>query len=194
MFVYLTENLINGKQYVGQTKKTDTDYFGSGLLMMRAIKKYGRKNFKRETLIECSSQEELDEQEIFWIQALNTLQPNGYNIENGGNGIDKISKKSKEKMSEAQKRIWKDPLERQKKINSHRGKKHSEKTKRKISESEKGKFVADKTKQKISKALTGRKLSEKHKINIGKTSEGRIPSTITKNKISNSVKKYWREK
>jgi len=86
MIIYLTTNLINGKQYVGQSSINDNNYLGSGLLIQKAINKYNRKNFRKIVLVECSSQEELDEQEIFWIEALDTLQPNGYNISLGGNG------------------------------------------------------------------------------------------------------------
>lgn len=60
MVVYLTTNMINGKQYIGLDKKNNPSYLGSGLMLKRAIKKYGRANFVKEILQECSSMQEYD--------------------------------------------------------------------------------------------------------------------------------------
>lgn len=48
-FIYLIENKINNKCYVGYHSTTDVNdrYFGSGKLIKRAVKKYGRKNFSK---------------------------------------------------------------------------------------------------------------------------------------------------
>lgn len=87
MLVYKTTNLVNGKIYVGKTERSDLNYFGSGLLIRRAIKKYGVENFVRETLQECSTLEELNLAEIFWIWELgSTERSTGYNIASGGSG------------------------------------------------------------------------------------------------------------
>lgn len=42
-YVYLTENLINGKCYIGRHHSTefDTKYKGTGILLKQAFKKYG---------------------------------------------------------------------------------------------------------------------------------------------------------
>lgn len=59
--VYKTTNLVNNKIYIGvhRTAKVDFDgYFGSGVALKRALKKYKKKNFIRETLFEFS--EKLD--------------------------------------------------------------------------------------------------------------------------------------
>ena len=160
MFVYSTTNQLNDKQYIGQTtKETDVEYLGSGLLIMKAIKKYGKGNFKRQILSRCSSQEELNEQEAFWIGALNSLQPDGYNLALGGDGPGRCSKETKRKMSEASK-----------------GRTRSEESKRKQSESMKGhkgywtgiiSFRKGKTYKEIygveKAAETKRKISESHK-------------------------------
>ena len=49
-YIYITENLINGKKYIGKAKYKNesyknTNYLGSGKLITAAIKKYGRENF-----------------------------------------------------------------------------------------------------------------------------------------------------
>lgn len=49
-YIYKTTNLINNKIYIGQHKvkeeKIDNSYYGSGKLIIQAIKKYGKENFK----------------------------------------------------------------------------------------------------------------------------------------------------
>ena len=159
MIIYLTENLTNEKLYIGQTVRDDNTYLGSGLLIQRAIDKYGRENFKRVILIECSSQEELNEQEIFWIQTLNTLQPNGYNLELGGNGKGKVSKETLKKMSNAKIGKFKSE-ETKKKMKQH---KKTNQHKKRISESNldwwknnKNSDLVEKRNKKVSEACKGR--------------------------------------
>ena len=84
MIVYLITSQVNNKQYVGQSKYDNPEYFGSGSLIKKAIKKYGKNNFTKEILCKCDSRDELNEMEIYFIDILNTLYPNGYNFDNGG--------------------------------------------------------------------------------------------------------------
>ena len=87
MIIYKTTNLVNGKIYIGQTIKNtnNNEYLGSGKYLKRAIIKYGKKNFKRETLITCKSQEELNAYEIYFIEKFNALDKSiGYNLHKGG--------------------------------------------------------------------------------------------------------------
>lgn len=86
-YIYKTTNLLNNKIYVGQHRSTkfDTWYFGSGKILYKALKKYGKINFKVELLEWCASQELLNEVEIKWISTLNSANPDvGYNISLGG--------------------------------------------------------------------------------------------------------------
>jgi len=87
MIIYKTTNLVNGKIYIGQDSNNDTNYLGSGLLVNKAIKKYGKNNFIKEVLEHCSSKKELNEKEKFWIYNLSATTL-GYNISSGGNGGD----------------------------------------------------------------------------------------------------------
>lgn len=85
MIVYKTTNLVNGKIYIGKDSNNDKYYLGGGKLLKQAIKKYGRKNFKKEVLEECKSPEELNEREIYWINELKSRESAvGYNITVGG--------------------------------------------------------------------------------------------------------------
>lgn len=98
--IYKTTNLINGKIYIGQLTRIDKykkDYFGSGVKIRAAIKKYGAENFKREILLECDNQDDLNEAEIFFIKEYKSQNSKiGYNIAEGGKGRSgyKVSEKN----------------------------------------------------------------------------------------------------
>ena len=87
--IYLITNLINGKQYVGQSigiahrwvqhKNSKEDY-----PISKAIRKYGKDNFKFEIIENCLPKD-LDKKEKYYIKKYNTVIPNGYNITYGGN-------------------------------------------------------------------------------------------------------------
>jgi len=85
LFIYMTTNMIDGKRYIGQHKGYEYDgYLGSGVRIVNAIKKYGKENFKREIICYCNTQEELDEQEIYWIKYYDAARREDfYNIAEG---------------------------------------------------------------------------------------------------------------
>ena len=93
-YIYLTTNLVNGKIYIGQHIAQEFEpnkYIGSGILLKKAIKKYGKDNFKNELLCECLSQSELDEKEIYFISKFDSQNPEiGYNLCAGG--VDKTNR------------------------------------------------------------------------------------------------------
>lgn len=99
MIVYKVINLISGKIYIGQSSRSDKNYFGSGMLIKKAIQKYGIKNFKKEILEHCNSKEQLNEKEIYWVKKLSSKIPNGYNLTDGGEGLLNPSKEIREKRS-----------------------------------------------------------------------------------------------
>ena len=86
--VYKTTNLVNGKIYIGkhETDNLDDGYLGSGILIQRAIKKYGEENFKREILFECSTREEMDAKEAELVNEEFLKRKDVYNIKLGGQG------------------------------------------------------------------------------------------------------------
>ena len=87
MQIYKITNLITNKIYIGKDTTSDPSYFGSGLLIKRAIEKYGKSNFIKEIIDETSDYEQLSKKEIYWIEKYNSTDRNvGYNISKGGDG------------------------------------------------------------------------------------------------------------
>lgn len=87
-FLYKTTNLINNKIYYGKhsTKNINDGYLGSGLLLKKAILKYGKENFKREiiSMHECVRSLDMAERQ-FITQSLITSN-SCYNLATGGEG------------------------------------------------------------------------------------------------------------
>lgn len=91
MYIYLITNLINGKQYVGQTIRSDPRYRWrehkseakrhARYLLGKAIRKYGPENFKFEVIEKVLLFDDLSLLETENIIKYNTLVPNGYNLE-----------------------------------------------------------------------------------------------------------------
>jgi len=166
-FVYLTTNMVNGKKYIGQTifKYNWKEYLGSGTLIIKAIKKYGKTNFVKEIIAIAYSKEELNMLEIEFIKHHNAVSDNNYyNISYGGGSPVGVypSEESKKKMSESGKiRIFTD--------------KHKER----MSISAKGKIISEEQKKKISMSMMGdnnpmygKQLSKDHKEKLGKSKKG----------------------
>jgi len=133
--IYKTTNLVNGKIYIGSDTKNfglgDPVYLGSGLLIINAIRKYGSKNFTKETLHSCNTIDELKEKESYYIKKYESNNRKiGYNISDGywgGNTLtnhpdilsikQKISikiKENSEKIKEAQKKYYSKESDEQK--------------------------------------------------------------------------------
>jgi len=106
MIVYKTTNLKNNKIYIGKDMFNNPKYIGSGVILKKAIKKYGKDNFKKEIIQECSTKKELWESEIYWIEYYDSRNRKiGYNIAKGGQGqkAGTISlKETREKISKCQ--------------------------------------------------------------------------------------------
>ncbi len=85
--VYKTTNLVNGKIYVGihdENSCVKEFYFGSGNLLKKAIKKYGKENFSREILFEYETLESAIEKEIEIVNEDFIKRKDTYNITIGG--------------------------------------------------------------------------------------------------------------
>lgn len=86
--IYKTTNLKTGSFYIGKHRTDDLNdgYLGSGILLKRAIGKYGVDAFEREILFVCSDEEAMNlmEQQLVTEELLNN--PKCYNLAIGGQG------------------------------------------------------------------------------------------------------------
>ena len=113
MEIYLTTNNVNGKKYVGMLSGHKKYYLGSGKLLTRAIQKYGKENFTRETLEFCSSEDDLRIAEQKWISHFDAVNnPMFYNLCEGGRGGNTGNYSS---MSDVVKKTWDNYTEEEKK-------------------------------------------------------------------------------
>ena len=90
-YIYLIENKINGKKYIGKTYRTielrwkehvkDAKRFPDRPLY-KAILKYGEESF---SISEIEYVEDVEEREVFWIAYYGCFSA-GYNATMGGDG------------------------------------------------------------------------------------------------------------
>lgn len=134
--IYCIKNTVNDKKYVGQTllyrkagkymrkfgyecrfleHKNYADRKKASLLG-RAMIELGKEKFFVELLEECEI-ECLDERERYWIDALGTLTPNGYNALYGAPYSH--NEEAKQKISEGMKAFFKDQHVRKAYSDSH---------------------------------------------------------------------------
>lgn len=204
MNVYCITNKINGKKYIGITNFEIEKRFKNHIIESRskstrtickAIRKYGKENFEISLIEQCSSEEELKNREIYWIEQYKTLTE-GYNDTAGGDGSTrrKMSEETRKKISESKKKFYKDNPDFCKII--------SEKTKEGMAalKNEMGEEsfrqmiiknrgpVSEETRQKISKAGKGLKRSKETRQKISEAKKGRIVSEETIEKWKNTMK------
>lgn len=179
-YIYLIENKINGKKYIGQTLKDDINSrwkqhknickYSLGTCLYNAYKKYGTENFNFKILCICFDID-TNRFEIDYIKKYNTIYPNGYNLQTGGN-----NRKHNEYTIKHLKQVLSG-------VNSpNYGKKITLEKRQLISERLKG----DKNPN------FGKKISQEIKLKISKTmlNFDVIKRTEINKKISNSLKQY----
>lgn len=136
MYIYKTTNKLNGRIYIGKSaKEFNPNYYGSGKILNRAIKKYGKENFFVEVIEYCNSIDELNEREIYWISTF----MNGYSVYNvakGGTGG------------------WTTMMYDEKQKSAYR---------KKLSDSRLGRVVSKETRDKLSLANKGRLFGDREK-------------------------------
>lgn len=160
-FIYMTTNLINGKRYIGKHKYNgrENSYIGSGILLKKAIEKYGKENFKREILVECATYETLNEMEKYYIEKYDACNNKMfYNIATGGEGGDITVGMTKERYEEYCEKFRgeNNPMYGTKRLGKEApmyGKKLTDEHKKKISESRMGLTQTQETREKISKTF-----------------------------------------
>jgi hypothetical protein len=100
----------SGKVYVGQTIQEFNARIKSHhrkdsgcTAISRAIQKY-KEQMKYEIIEENVPHEQLDEREIYWISYFNSLAPNGYNLNTGGQFFQ-ITEEAKDRLRDTQNRL-----------------------------------------------------------------------------------------
>ena len=148
--IYKIKNIVNKKIYIGQTINDINKRFKKHISQVNcknicsalyaAFKKYGEHNFIIESIV-CGdyTKDELNELEILYIKKYNSLSPNGYNLQSGGNSfmvVESVKKQTSDKLkgrkimwagkvSEGVKKLWENPEYREKQTlqrHSKRGK------------------------------------------------------------------------
>lgn len=182
--IYKHTNIINNKCYVGYTSHT-LEYRWKGHVKSSkkptkgnvfhfAIKKYGMSDdvWTHEILEELDTLSLAKMREIYWIEKLNCVVPNGYNMTHGGEGPEnarvsasllnhKHIQETKDKISFS---LLKDK-------NPNYGHPRSEEICLKISQSNLGKIVSSETREKISISKSNKPLSQEHKNKLSKKVE-----------------------
>lgn len=148
--IYAYQNKINDKIYIGQSSDLARRLWNhvnkpdKSMAIDRAIKKYGINNFDHWIITIVDTDEQANQEEIFWIAEMRYYlgKKMVYNISDGGLGGAmrgrKHSQKTLQKMSESQQRNIKDGKyigfkkgNKYCRTFGHTGKKHSDETKKK---------------------------------------------------------------
>ena len=186
-FVYKTTNPLNGKFYYGahSTPVLEDGYKGSGVLIKKAFRKYGKSNFEREIVSFFDNADDMYEfEELLLSEVLGN--PDCYNIGVGGRGNMKglrHTEAAKRKIGEAAKGNT-----------NMLGKKHTNEARVKIGEASKGNTYA--TGQVKSEAwvesmarLRGKSKSVEHIEKIRAAQKGRPLTEEHRRKLSEAAKR-----
>lgn len=173
--VYKITNTINNRYYIGVHKTTNPNdsYYGSGLVIKEAIKKYGKENFIKEILFTFENKEEAYNKEKELVNSETLKDPLIYNVQIGGIPTIDWTEDRKEIFSKNMSGI-NHPLF---------GKHHTEETKKKISEAGKGRKHSKET---LDKIVSTRLQNKKPNPKKGKplTEEDKLKKSIAaKNRV-----------
>jgi group I intron endonuclease len=100
-YVYIITNKINGRKYIGSSRKSqvDLDYYGSGKVIKNALKKYGKENFQRDILWEGKG--DARNIETYFLEKIDAANnPLYYNMTNDARGNNLHKEETKKTVSE----------------------------------------------------------------------------------------------
>lgn len=192
-FIYKTINLLSNRYYIGMHSTNDLNdgYMGSGDLIRKSIKKYGKENHSIEMLEFFDTREELANREREVINLQEIAKKDCMNLKVGGDGgfnsedhrnkfieaskktrftseNNPSPKKNKKFLSDRFKRLHKEGILIH---DGFLGKKHTDETKLKMSKSSKNKYLGDENSQYksfwITDGINNKKLKQNDKIPNG---------------------------
>jgi group I intron endonuclease len=176
--VYLLENKINKKCYIGKHKgKLDDNYYGSGTLIRKAIKKYGKFAFEKILLGQCNTEEEADLIEKEFIKLYDAAKDkNFYNITEGGTGGNTLKNLSKEDLEKRKVKIRKSL-----KTLYFENKQHFKKIKSdRMKQVRKNKNIEEQRIKKLKKTISGYSIETKNKIYESRTGKNNYQAKTIK--------------
>lgn len=147
MFYYLYKitNQINNKEYIGvhKHKSLNNSYYGSGVAIKAAIKKYGKVNFKKEIIMLADNYTELLELEQIAVNSEYVKSNMTYNLREGGMGSEGVKGKdnpfyNKKHTDEVKNKLSTLASQRTGNKNHFYGLAHTENSKSKISKAKTG--------------------------------------------------------
>lgn len=168
MKLYLIENTVNNKKYIGQTTSSVSTRWvkhlsaarrGANTVIARAIRKYGKQNFTIRELMPAAefSRFSLDLFERFFIRILGTTNDRyGYNKTNGGKQYWNHLPEVREKISQAQAG----------KIGYWAGKKQSLESRILRSAKLRGKVVSEESRKRMRDAALRRGISPENRLKM----------------------------
>lgn len=192
--IYKITNLLNGKCYIGQTKRTLDkrwkDHVSHALKQSSrskpyfalAISKHGPDVWKREIIEQVATRDEAHAREITWIELNNsTNRELGYNIGKGGaggsSGAKKRSQEHNRRIGESLDRFWR--------TNDERAQEQRERLTDRNRTPEARKRSSDAQKRRWNDAAARSRMSQKMK--------GRVVSQETRQRLRDAQRANWQD-
>jgi len=190
MVIYRAVNKINWMGYIGQTilsleERMDYHYYEKrNLYFHNALRYYGFDNFFWYIICYCSSKQEMDEKEKYYIKYFESKFPNGYNLTDGGEGNFGWHPTEEAKQKNREAHLGKPSGKKGKKQPATSGENNPAKrpdVRAKISAKRSGQKLgppSEEARENLRKALIGKKrppFSEEWKKNLSKARAGKIP-------------------
>lgn len=193
--IYVITNLLNGKQYVGQTIDFKRRWwqhchpsYEEDQAINKAIQKYGKKKFECKIVHDDIPESKLNDWEKYYInEVYNTYKGYGYNCHIGGSdtrGINNpmyggnFSKEHRRKISEANTG----------KKNGFYGKNHTQETKKIISQKAKGREYSEES---IKKQIETKKKNKSFSFMTIELAEKVIKKYTTTNSTQQEIANYY---
>ena len=162
--VYMHENRVNGKRYIGITSQKPTRRWANGAgyknnpHFYAAVEKYGWDGFRHELLFTGVSKNEAERLEVELIAKYQTQNPEkGYNLKGGG-GVLSCSGETRSRMREAAKKRGVSPTAWEAARAFWTGRKHSQDSVEKMREAQKGRVVSTESRARLRLAAIKRRV------------------------------------